>query len=225
MVTVPPSTPKINPPAATSPPSTSPMAQHCPFINILSGYLHMWKLTYKWAKHSHPKKSKHWVASRYFGRFNRARQDRWVFGDRETGAYLTKFAWTKIVRHQMVPGRASVDDPALAGYWAARRRRRKPPLSPAGLGLLQKQHGRCPLCDGFLLHADREPQSPSEWEQWLKVTRMAVRKHAVTATPGRSTPDGAASFRLIHTHCHRWRGASTGSRTALQPAHGPMGPA
>ena len=74
-------------------------------------------------------KSKHWVASRYFGRFNRSRQDRWVFGDRESGAYLTKFAWTKIVRHQMVPGRASVDDPALSEYWAARRSKRKPPLS------------------------------------------------------------------------------------------------
>ncbi|WP_128382279.1 group II intron reverse transcriptase/maturase [Streptomyces cavernae] len=185
---------------------------------------HMWKLTYKWAKHSHPKKSKHWVASRYFGRFNPSRQDRWVFGDRETGAYLTKFAWIKIVRHQMVPGRASVDDPALAEYWAARRSRNKPPLSPAGLGLLQKQHGRCPLCDGLLLHADREPQSPAEWEQWLKVTRLAVRKHAVTAIPGHSTPDGTF-LHLIHTRCHRWRGASTGSRTALQPARGPMGPA
>lgn len=186
---------------------------------------HMWKLTYKWAKHSHPKKSKHWVASRYFGRFNRSRQDRWVFGDRESGAYLTKFAWTKIVRHQMVPGRASVDDPALSEYWAARRRKGKPPLSTTGLRLLQKQHGRCPLCDGLLLHADHEPQSPSEWEQWLKVTRQAVRKNAITAEPGRSTPDSAAYLRLIHTHCHRWRGASTGSRTALQPAGSPPGPA
>jgi RNA-directed DNA polymerase len=186
---------------------------------------HMWKLTYKWAKHSHPKKSKHWVASRYFGRFNRSRQDQWVFGDRESGAYLTKFAWTKIVRHQMVPGRASVDDPALSEYWAARQSKRKPPLSATGLRLLQKQHGRCPLCDGFLLHADREPQSPSEWGQWLKVTRQAVRKNAITADPGRSTPDSAAYLRLIHAHCHRWRGAITGSRTALQPVSSPPGPA
>lgn len=42
--------------------------------------------------------------SRYFGAFNKSRQDRWVFGDRESGAYLTKFAWTKIVRHQLVGG-------------------------------------------------------------------------------------------------------------------------
>ncbi|MER6692927.1 hypothetical protein [Streptomyces minutiscleroticus] len=53
----------------------------------------------------------------YFGRFNTARQDRWVFGDRETGAYLVKFAWTKIIRHQLVKGTASPDDPALTDYW------------------------------------------------------------------------------------------------------------
>jgi hypothetical protein len=40
---------------------------------------------------------KHWIVDRYFGRFNKARQDRWVFGDRDSGAYLLKFSWTKIV--------------------------------------------------------------------------------------------------------------------------------
>ena len=28
---------------------------------------YLWRLTYKWAKHSHPKKSKHWIVNRYFG--------------------------------------------------------------------------------------------------------------------------------------------------------------
>ncbi|MFD0340142.1 hypothetical protein ACFVH0_15880 [Streptomyces sp. NPDC127117] len=56
------------------------------------------------------------VVPRYFGWFNRSRQDRWVFGDRETDPCLTKSAWTKTVRHQMIPGRASVDDPALSDY-------------------------------------------------------------------------------------------------------------
>ena len=65
---------------------------------------HMWKLTYKWASHTHPNKPKHWIIDRYFGLFNKSRQDRWVFGDRDSGAYLLKFAWTKIVRHQLVSG-------------------------------------------------------------------------------------------------------------------------
>ena len=56
-----------------------------------------------------------------------------MFGDRDTGAYLAKFAWTKIVRHVPVHGWASPDDPALARYWAAggangypRQRTRRP---------------------------------------------------------------------------------------------------
>jgi RNA-directed DNA polymerase len=88
-----------------------------------------------------------------------------VLGDRDSGAYLHKFALTKITRHTLVKGWASPDDPALTGYWAARRRRGRPPLPPPWLRMLQRQGGRCPLCGGLLLHADREPQHPDEWEQ------------------------------------------------------------
>ena len=108
----------------------------------------MWTLTYKWAKHGHPNKSRHWIANRYFDTFNRSRRDRWVFGDRDSGAYLHKFAWTKIVRHQMVPGTASPDDTTLADYWTERRFRRTPPLDGVSLRLLKAQHGRCPQCGG-----------------------------------------------------------------------------
>jgi len=83
---------------------------------------HMWRLTYKWAKHSHSNKPRNWIVKRYFGQFNPSRQDHWVFGDRDSGAYLTRFAWTKIVRHVQVKGGASPDDPALTKYWAGRRR-------------------------------------------------------------------------------------------------------
>lgn len=65
---------------------------------------HLWKLTYKWAKWGHQNKSKEWVFHRYFGMFNTSRRDRWVFGDRETGAYLMRFGWTKIVRHRLAEG-------------------------------------------------------------------------------------------------------------------------
>ncbi|WP_055496007.1 group II intron reverse transcriptase/maturase [Streptomyces sp. TP-A0356] len=164
---------------------------------------HVWRLTYKWARLTHPNKLRRWVVNRYFGMFNPARQDRWVFGSRDTGYYLRKFAWTKIVRHQLVTGTASPDDPSLTEYWARRRRRSKPPVSRAMLRLLLEQHGRCPICRGLLLLADREPQSPQEWEQWLSVTRKALRKHAITVTPGHGTPNDQAVLRLMHTHCHR----------------------
>jgi RNA-directed DNA polymerase len=182
---------------------------------------HVWRLVYKWAAFTHPNKPKRWVVTRYFDTFNPSRRDRWVFGDHASGRYLRKFAWTPIVRHRMVPGTASVDDPALADFWAKRRRSSKPPLGTANLRLLKAQDGRCPLCRELLLHADHEPQSPHDWEQWLKVTRTAIRKHAITADADNGTPDKPATPRLIHTYCQRRLTAGTGSRPALLPARTP----
>ncbi|WP_305039712.1 group II intron maturase-specific domain-containing protein, partial [Frankia sp. CiP3] len=64
----------------------------------------VWRLVYKWARFRHPNKSRHWVRARYFGAFHPSRQDTWIFGSRDTGFYLRKFAWTPIVRHRMVAG-------------------------------------------------------------------------------------------------------------------------
>ena len=136
---------------------------------------HLWTLTYKWAVFSHSNKPTRWVVDRYFGQFNKSRRDRWVFGDRDSGAYLHKFAWTRIYRHQMVRGTASPDDPALTDYWAERRR--KAPLLPIGnasLRLYEAQHGRCPLCRGPLLPDEDLPQSPREWEHWQAATRKTI---------------------------------------------------
>jgi RNA-directed DNA polymerase len=183
---------------------------------------YVWKLVYKWAKHSHPNKPKHWIVDRYFGRFNKTRQDRWVFGDRASGAYLLKFSWTKIVRHQLVKGVASPDDPALAAYWAKRRRTGPPaPLGEATLHLLQKQHGRCPLCRGLLLHAVHQPQSPREWEQWLNTTRKAITKNHIVYR-GDGTPD-ETRLRLTHAHCQRRHHAADATKPALLPAREPPG--
>jgi len=161
---------------------------------------YMWKLTYKWARHVHPNKSAHWVVARYFDKFNKARRDRWVFGDRPSGAYLRKFAWTKIARHQMVKGRSSPDDPTLADYWADRRRKAPPPpIGKTNQRLIKAQDGRCPLCGSLLLSTDDPPQSPLQWEKWLVATRktiitVALREHG---TSDETKP------RLIHAHCHR----------------------
>ena len=182
---------------------------------------YLWKLTYKWAKHSHPNKPTRWIIRRYYGTFNKSRQDRWVFGHRDSGAYLHRFAWTKIVRHPMVRGTSSPDDPALTDYWAARRRRGIPrPIDTATLRLLQSQHGRCPGCGQLLLDADRPPQSPREWEQWLAATRKAITKNAIATAAGSEPDEGR--LRLLHAHCYR---RSAGKRKAqqLQPATSPRG--
>ncbi|HEY5248019.1 MAG TPA: group II intron reverse transcriptase/maturase [Dermatophilaceae bacterium] len=168
-------------------------------FNALDSYL--WRLTYKWAKFGHANKSKHWVVNRYFGVFNRSRRDRWVFGDRDSGAYCTKFAWTGIVRHRMVKGGASPDDPALAQYWADRRRKGvPPPLDQLSLRLLQTQAGRCPYCGDLLLYAEHPPQTPTEWEQWVRVTGKALRKQSLVFRK-RDGSGKISSLRLIHARC------------------------
>jgi RNA-directed DNA polymerase len=133
---------------------------------------YMWRLTLKWALFAHPNKPKFWTISRYFGQFNETRRDRWVFGDRDGGAYMQKFAWTRIVRHYMVKSAASPDDPALADYWAERRRKAPPlTINKANLWLFEARQGRCRICGGWLLSVDDQPQSPREWEQWLVTAR------------------------------------------------------
>ena len=179
---------------------------------------HLWHLTYRWARRRHPNKSRGWVATRYFGRFNITRQDGWVFGDPETGAYLTKFSWTKIVRHVPVRAGSSPDDPALAEYWAERRRKRKPPpLDQHTLKLLRAQDGRCPVCEGVLLDDGIEPQSPQEWEQWFMAARRTMRKQRVVHRVDGSGGE-RSSYRLLHAHCHRQQAGQAG---AQQPASAP----
>jgi len=174
---------------------------------------YLWELAYKWARFSHANKPTRWVVARYFGRFNKARQDRWVFGDRTSGAYLHKFAWTSIVRHPIVDGAASPDDPALADYWARRRRKTPQPIDKTSRWLLKAQDGRCPICRDALLHDDHQPQTPREWETWLATTRKTIIK-VVTREDG--TPDQHEP-RLIHADCRNR------SQLALLPAYEPLG--
>jgi RNA-directed DNA polymerase len=171
---------------------------------------HVWALTYKWATYSHSNKPKHWVTARYFGQFNKARRDVWVFGDRASGAYLHKFAWTKIVRHHMVKGAASLDDPALEEYWAMRRRAAPPPpIDKTRLRLLKTQNGRCALCEALLLPAEDLPDTPTQWERWLAVTRTAA---LLTAGPD----DQSTS--LVHVRCLRRYYARQRARELLPTA-------
>jgi RNA-directed DNA polymerase len=190
------------------------------YRGVVSGELfsaldhYVWWLTYRWARHSHPNKSRKWVVRRYFGRFNKFRNDRWIFGsrdhpvnDRGDVAYLVKFSWTPIVRHQLVAGGASPDDPDFLDYWASRRRKVSPPLDGYNLRLLTKQDGRCPLCGEHLLVPDRPPQSPAQWERWwLSIIRRAIAADYLTHH-GREGTSNGNRIRLVHASCHRSRQA------------------
>jgi RNA-directed DNA polymerase len=184
-------------------------------FNSLGAY--MWKLTWKWARHSHPNKPASWVKARYFGSFNPFRQDTWVFGDRETGGYLRKHCWTRIRRHVMVKGGASPDDPDLAGYWRYRRDKHGTPLDIGAMNLLSRQRGCCPLCGDRLLTPGHLPDSPEEWHNWwLEVTRRSIER--APSAPGQQPGTREAAPSLIHASCWRALTARQRRSPALQPA-------
>lgn len=173
---------------------------------------YMWQLTYKWACHRHSHKPKTWITSRYFGRYNKSRQDRWVFGDRDSGAYMPKLAWTKIVRHPLVRGRASPDDPAQASYWAERRRKKQatarpqhPPPAPQAKRPLPAMRRPAPA---------RRPRTtkPARMGTVAPTTRKAITRHIVSRRRD-GPPDGT---RLMHSHCQR---RATGARREPAPLY------
>jgi RNA-directed DNA polymerase len=160
-----------------------------------------WQLTYKWARFSHPDKPVRWVTDKYYGEFKPDSKDKWVFGDKSTGAYLLRHNWTEIRRHALVKGRASPDDPDLAGYWDYRRKKHPFPIDGTTAKLLIEQEDRCPACGSLLIDARHLPSSAGEWEDWwTSVTRQDIPAALVTAGP--SPPEGNRTTRaLIHAAC------------------------
>lgn len=173
---------------------------------------YVWTLTYKWAKRTHPKKSKHWIVNKYFGRLNRSKNNNWVFGDRTTGAHLPKFAWTNIRRHQLVKGKSSPDDPALHEYWSQRRRTRTPPpMDKISLTLAARQKGLCPLCgQALIVGAEYEPESPREWIDWFDAMKKRLHKHHFAYRRDGGS-DEVKNLRLVHSECHQQLHARDGS--------------
>jgi RNA-directed DNA polymerase len=177
-----------------------------------------WKLTYKWARYSHPNKPARWVTSRYYGKFCPSRDAMWVFGDRETGGYLLRHSWTSIRRHVMVKGQSSPDDPDLAGYWENRRRRNGLPLDSGTLGLLGRQESRCPHCGSLLIDASHLPSSPEDWENWWHgVTRQHIPREAIAGTTPTPPQGSGTILALMHASCHHTAKAAQ-RRNLAQPA-------
>lgn len=175
---------------------------------------YMFTLLYKWAKRGHENRSGLWIKNHYFGRFNKSRQDYWVFGVRHTGAYLPKFAWTRYARHAMVKGSSSPDDPSLTGYWHGRRRQKAPPpMDKTSLYLATAQKGLCPLCGMALIDgADYEPDSPREWINWFAASKKMLNKHHFVYRRDGGT-DQRTNLRLVHAECHRQHHAGDSKRT------------
>lgn len=82
---------------------------------------YLWIRQYRHAKRAHPKKSWKWIKNKYWGKLCLGRNDRWVFGDKVTGAHMYKLAWAPIKRHVMVKVNNSQFNPSLKDYWNARK--------------------------------------------------------------------------------------------------------
>ena len=145
-----------------------------------------WMVTrvFRWTKFRHNTKSWHWVKDKYWGRWNKSRQDNWVFGDKLTGGYLLKFAWTKIERHTLVRGNASPDDASLNEYWDDRRRKAHN-LPPMQLRMARAQQWKCPVCGGALLNGED------------------LQDHHVILNRENPERQDVKNRRLVHYFCHR----------------------
>lgn len=144
----------------------------------------MFKRCVKYVKRTHPDKRRCWRQSNYWGELNPNRKDRWVFGDKSTGTYLLKLSWTPIVRHVLVKGSASPDDPALRGYWIRREQRKIDTLPPKLIGLAHIQRGRCAHCGASLYN------------------REALHRHHLRPK-AEGGSDERSNLRLLHLYCHQ----------------------
>jgi hypothetical protein len=103
-----------------------------------------------------------------------------------TFSALDRYLWnltykraTRIVRHQIVDGAASPDDPPRRDYWGRRRRKAPLQIDKSGRWLLRAQTGRGAICGDTFFAVDDRPQSPLQWEQWLAAIRKTVIKIAL----------------------------------------------
>ncbi len=160
----------------------------------------MFRRAYRYARRTHPNKSWRWRRERYWGQWNKDRDDQWVFGDKDSGRYLLKFSWFKIERHELVRGTASPDDPELRDYWWERQKVNAKHLSAGDVDMANDQGWICRLCGMNLINGEE-----------------LHRHHTVARVMGGS--DTRSNRELVHLYCHqqetkRQFGAGTGCRTA-----------
>lgn len=144
----------------------------------------MFQREVRYVKRNHLKKGWTWQTKRYWGKLHPQRQDNWVFGDKESGRYLWKLRWMTVLRHTLVEGSASPDDPTLTAYWEARAKSKLRFLPPNRKKLAAQQDGRCPICGDHLMNGEE-----------LQTHHLTPQHRG-----GRNTYDNLA---LVHLYCHQ----------------------
>jgi 5-methylcytosine-specific restriction endonuclease McrA len=123
--------------------------------------------------------------------------------DKQRHGTLRKFAWTKIIRHRLVPTTYAPDSPTLQDYWAQKRSRAQPTAGRAGQPA-RRQQGLCPVCHQALDNGED-----------LHVHHVVPKQYGGT--------DDLANLRLVHYNCHRQlhsTSAPLGVRRWLEPCTG-----
>src|SRR6266700_5806167 len=116
--------------------------------------------------------------------YKEVRHDNWVFGNKQTGHHLLKYAWFPIERHILVRGTASPDDPALKAYWIKRNALKVKDLPPGRQEIAKKQNWICPVCKSTLFN-DEE---------------LHVHHKKPKAKGGK---DNYGNLELVHAFCHQ----------------------
>ncbi|QDU19753.1 reverse transcriptase domain-containing protein [Urbifossiella limnaea] len=138
----------------------------------------------RYAKRRHPTKSRSWLVRKYWGVPVHGKKDRWVFGDKSTGAYRLRFSWFRQKHHIPVKGTASPDDARLRAYWADRRKCAASDLGRLDQKLALRQRWICPICGDDLLNGEE-----------LHRHHRRPRKDG-----GEDAPE---NLELLHLYCHQ----------------------
>jgi RNA-directed DNA polymerase len=137
-----------------------------------------------YVKRSHPNKPWYWKQKRYWGRLNLTRKDEWVFGDKRSGRFLLRFAWSAIERHILVQGTHSPDNPSLKRYWEMRNKAQVKNLIPSEQQIAKKQNYVCDVCRESLFNGEE-----------LHTHHVKPKKDG-----GKDTYH---NLRLVHLYCHQ----------------------
>ena len=151
----------------------------------------LFRKLWRWARHRHPNKGRHWVARRYW-------HHGWRFatGTGPQASTLRAHAATHIQRHVKVRGAKSPFDGDWV-YWS-QRMQRYPARSQTVTRLLRNQQGKCAFCG-------------------LYFTSSAVMEvdHVVPRAQGGT--DSYDNRQLLHRHCHDTKSAHDRGRAAEEP--------
>jgi len=138
----------------------------------------------RYAKFTHPQKSQAWRYRRYWGRLDPKSESRWVFGDKHTGKFLVRLTSYNIVKHALVKGTASPDDPSLRDYWWARQKLNCHKWSPGDWRMVERQDYDCPICRQPLVNG--EDLHRHHWRQKCEGGTDALENRAI-----------------VHLYCHQ----------------------